>query len=65
MSEKISVSNLSSYAANPVKFCEFKGGAYNKKAAKNGTERHDKAGRTPIVIWLSLLAFVIAALWIF
>jgi len=62
--KSLSVSQLSSYAANPQKFCLSKGKAYNGAAAEHGTRMHNKAGRMPFMVKLILLSLVVGALWI-
>ena len=42
----VSVSEISSYADDPVRFCKFKGGAFNQKAADRGTKAHNAAGKS-------------------
>ncbi len=40
----VSVSHLSAYAADPSKFCQHRGQAYNSEAANAGLKAHAQAG---------------------
>lgn len=53
----IAVTKLADYAADPVGFCQRRGGPRSKKAVAIGQQGHDQAGQTPGV---SLLTKVIA-----
>ncbi len=64
MAKNVSVSKLSAYAANPVKYCRYKGVAYNKSAALRGQKMHDEAGKGGIggalVLWFVIILGVLA-----
>lgn len=51
-----SVSEISSYADDPVMFCKNQGQAYDSKAAKMGSDSHDSVGKSivPSLIFIVL-----------
>lgn len=57
-SKLISVSHLSAYAADPVKFCQHKGRVYNPQTAKAGLKAHARAGKSTGLTWLLLLILI-------
>jgi len=59
----ISVSKLSSFASNPEKYIEYKGGAFNKEAAKQGTKMHNKKGGLSWLEQIMLLIAVALIIW--
>lgn len=59
----ISVSKLSSFASNPVKYVEHKGGAFNHEAAKEGVKAHNKAGGLSWLEQILLLVAVVLIIW--
>ena len=61
MSKDISVSQLSAYAADPVKFCQHKGRAYNEVAAKKGIEAHNNIGKRTGLPWAYVLVVALIA----
>lgn len=51
--DPVPISGLASYAEDPVRYVETKGGAWNAKAAAKGLRRHWSAGRTRTsLVWL-------------
>jgi len=61
----VSVSELSAYAESPVRFCEAKGGAYDKSAVKYGDKAHNEAGKSyvPLVFFIITIMLVGGYLW--
>ena len=58
----ISVSELSAYAADPKRFCEHKGKAYNAKAAHYGTQVHNNIGKSKVPTFKMLLITMLVVL---
>jgi hypothetical protein len=64
--KSVSVSELSTYASDPTRFCEVKGKAFNERAAEWGTKKHDEAGvgsYKPLII-TALVVIVIGSLYL-
>ncbi|MFQ3189324.1 MAG: hypothetical protein ACI936_000448 [Paraglaciecola sp.] len=62
----VSVSELSTYASDPTRFCEVKGKAFNERSAKWGTQMHEKAGvgsYKPLIV-TALLVIVIGSIYL-
>ncbi|OCQ07876.1 hypothetical protein [Vibrio penaeicida] len=56
----VSVSHLSAYAADPSKFCQHRGQAYNSEAANAGLKAHARAGSgNSLLPWLVIIAVAI------
>lgn len=63
----LSVSKLSAYAADPLRFRQAKGKAYNRKAAARGERAHQRAGSVRrwerLLIFLIILAGMVVLIW--
>lgn len=63
MSKKhsVAVSRIAAYAEDPVKFVRARGGAYNPKLARAGTDAHRRIGAGPNKTWFVIAVIAVLA----
>ncbi len=56
------VSELSAYASDPVKFCQHRGKEYNTQAAKKGTDAHNRVGKQKSTVKIPIPILILIVL---
>lgn len=62
MKKTVTVSQLASYCADKEKFIQLKGRAANPKAAKAGTDSHNRIGKSNKLLYLIIL-LIAGGIW--
>lgn len=68
---RLGVSKLAAYAEDPQDFLQRRGGVRSRAAVRAGNRAHDRAATSAVgrfflrVLWLAVLAGVLALLWVF